>query len=53
MGDRRLMWLPLLGCRVQSVTAQYDVEYATHLSIVTKMYTNYLLAMLEWPDVSR
>lgn len=37
---------------VKAVTAQYDVEYATHLTLVARMYTDYLLAMLNWPDVS-
>lgn len=36
---------------VKAVTAQYDVEYATHLTLVARMYTDYLLAMLNWPDV--
>lgn len=35
----------------QAVTARYDVEYAEHLRIMTTMYTEFLLAMLQWPEV--
>ena len=31
----------------QAVTARYDVEYAEHLRIMTTMYTEFLLAMLQ------
>lgn len=35
----------------QAVTARYDVEYGEHLRIMTTMYTEFLLAMLQWPEV--
>jgi hypothetical protein len=36
---------------LKSVTAKYDVEYAAHLKIMSDMYTQYLLAMLDWHEV--
>jgi hypothetical protein len=41
----------LTPAALKAVTARYDVEYAQHLKIMTDMYTKYLLALLEWPDV--
>jgi len=36
---------------LKSVTSRYDVEYAQHLRIMKNLYTQYLLALLVWPDV--
>lgn len=36
---------------LKTVTARYDVEYAQHLRIMKNLYTQYLLALLVWPDV--
>ena len=41
----------LTPAALKALTARYDVEYASHLKIMTKMYTDYLLAMLDWPEV--
>lgn len=33
------------------MTGRYDVEYAEHLRIMMTMYTEFLLATLQWPEV--
>lgn len=35
------------------MTSRYDVEYAEHLRIMTSMYTEFLLATLQWPEVRK
>ncbi|EWM22576.1 hypothetical protein Naga_100893g2 [Nannochloropsis gaditana] len=36
---------------VKAVTAKYDVNYAEHLEIMRTLYTSFLVAMLQWPQV--
>ena len=36
---------------LKTVTSRYDVEYSQHLRIMKNLYTQYLLALLVWPDV--
>ncbi len=36
---------------VKAVTSRYDVEYSEHLEIMRTMYTEFLLATLQWPEV--
>lgn len=36
---------------IKAVTAKYDVNYAEHLEIMRSLYTSFLLATLQWPEV--
>jgi len=36
---------------VKAVTAKFDVNYAEHLEIMRSLYTSFLLATLQWPEV--